>query len=198
MFDISSQKFNKYDPSMSKDMSSKNSIRSDSVRDPKKSHVPKVFSLSYEEKSRNDSRSKFKKVQSRTTDNGWKGEVDIDSMLGSNTPSEFERNLNEYYFIEDSGIKISESKSSQSYDSTRRKMRFEKAKTKEHAKWVKDDYIKAISKLQKAYIKNNCFGESDPLFKQPYSHQQVDLLMRDLSRFEKSKKKGRCDRLETV
>ena len=36
--------------------------------------------------------------------NGWKGEVDINSILGSASTEKFDRLINEYHNIHDSGI----------------------------------------------------------------------------------------------
>lgn len=87
--------------------------------------------------------------------NGWKCEVDIDSILGSETTSKFDKLIDEYHNIQDSGIKFTPTVSSRTFDSAKRRLKFNEIENKSPAKWAKDKYIKAVCRLQNSYLKNN-------------------------------------------
>jgi len=96
-------------------------------------------------------------VQSKTFDetNGWKEEVDIDSILGSKRVSEFEKIIEDYHNIQDSGMKFPVTNSSMSFNSERRKHQFKMHQDQHPAEWAQDKYIKAVYRLQKAYLRND-------------------------------------------
>ena len=139
------------------------------------------------------------KKKSNTFDDttGWKGEVDIDSMLGSATTSHFERLIDEYYNVQDSGLKFSATDSRMSYDSNHRRLKFRSLKAKPSAKWAKDEYIKAVCRLQRHYVKNGCYGDEDVILNKqshPVHPQQIELLMKDLGKSRRPSTR----RLETI
>ena len=109
--------------------------------------------------------SSQKKKKSKTFDdsNQWKKEVEIDSLLGSETSSRFEKLINDYSNIEDSGLKISSTDSQVSYDSEKRKGKFKRMMKKDNARWAHKIYLKAISRLQNNYVKNNYYGDKDTI-----------------------------------
>lgn len=110
--------------------------------------------LSVFERSSKKKRSSENKSVIYEDTSGWKEEIDIDSILGSANTTKFERLVDEYHNIEDSGLKISNSGSSKTFDSARRKQKFFEMNQKPIAGWAQDKYIRPVCRLQKCYIKN--------------------------------------------
>ena len=84
----------------------------------------------------------------------------------------------------DSGIKFTPTSSSKTFDSAKRWLKFNDLWNKSPVKWAKDEYIKAVCNLQNSYLKNNCFGDKDVIFKKAKEDcpQQIELLMKDLKK----------------
>lgn len=162
--------------------SSSRKLYAEYARSPREDENPQKSVSDIASKIRSSSK---KKSQTFDSNNQWKKEVEIDSLLhsGSSMNSAFGRLIDEYSAINDSGLKISASDSNLSYDSERRKKRYQEAQLQKQPSWTDPKYVEAICRLQKAYSKRNYFGDKNCLLNPDRSENQerIDYIMKDLT-----------------